>query len=113
MAVTDTSNLAPHLLKQSVTLGQRLARLRIARNVKQSDAALRAGISRNTVYRLEHGDPALTLGLILRYLDAIAPGMPLEAMYAEKDPALRALAARERRQRVRDLSAAERDELEF
>jgi transcriptional regulator with XRE-family HTH domain len=110
MKVTQASNLAPPLLEQSRHLGERLARLRIARGVKQTDAALRAGLSRNTVYRLEHGDPGLAIGQVLRYLEAIAPGTSLEALYAEKDPAL---AARERKSRVREMSAAERDELNF
>lgn len=45
-----------------------------------------------------------------RYLDAIAPGTSLEILYSEKDPAL---AARERKSRVREMSASERDELNF
>lgn len=113
MKVTQASSLAPQLLEQSKHLGALLARLRIARGVKQTDAALRAGLSRNTAYRLEHGDPGLAVGQVLRYLDAIAPGMSLEALYSEKDPSLAALAARERRLRVREMSASERDELNF
>lgn len=113
MKVTQASSLAPPLLEQSRHLGKLLARLRIARGVKQIDAALRAGLSRNTAYRLEHGDPGLAIGQVLRYLDAIAPGTSLEILYSEKDPALAALAARERKSRVREMSAAERDELNF
>lgn len=94
-------------------LGQLLGRLRIARKMKQSDAALRAGISRNTAYRLERGDPGLALGQVLRYLEAIAPGSTLVDLLSEKDPALVALASRERSKRVRDLTAAERQELDF
>ncbi|SEA18015.1 helix-turn-helix domain-containing protein [Paraburkholderia sartisoli] len=113
MKVTQASSLSPPLLEQSRHLGKLLARLRIARGVKQIDAALRAGLSRNTAYRLEHGDPGLAIGQVLRYLDAIAPGTSLEILYSEKDPALAALAARERKSRVREMSAAERDELNF
>ena len=50
---------------------------------------------------------------MLRYLDAIAPGSTLLDLLSESDPALAALAARERTQRVRDLSATEVDELDF
>ena len=113
MKVNQASALAAPLLEQSKRLGELLARLRIARGVKQTDAALRAGLSRNTVYRLEHGDPGLAIGQVLRYLEAIAPGTSLETLYLEKDPALAALAARERKPRVREMSAAERDELNF
>jgi transcriptional regulator with XRE-family HTH domain len=113
MKVTQSSSLTPQLLEQSKHLGTLLARLRIARGVKQTDAALRAGLSRNTVYRLEHGDPGLAVGQVLRYLDAIAPGASLETLFLEKDPALAALAARERRFRVREMSASEREALNF
>jgi hypothetical protein len=74
---------------------------------------LRAGISRNTAYRLEHGDPGLALGQVFRYLDAIAPGMTLAGLLSESDPALAALNLREKTRRVRDLSAAELAELDF
>ena len=115
---TEHENLAirrptPHLLDQATQIGRRLARLRLARGIKQTDAALRAGLSRNTAYRLERGDPGLAVGQVLRYLDAIAPGSTLLDLLSESDPALAALAARERTQRVRDLSATELDELDF
>ena len=113
MKIVQASILAPPLLKQSKRLGELLARLRVARGIKQTDAALRAGLSRNTVYRLEHGDPGLAIGQVLRYLDAIAPGTSLEILYSEKDPALAVLAARERKSRVREMSAIEREELNF
>lgn len=103
----------PHLLDQATQIGRRLARLRLARGIKQTDAALRAGLSRNTAYRLERGDPGLAVGQVLRYLDAIAPGSTLLDLLSESDPALAALAARERTQRVRDLSTTELDELDF
>jgi hypothetical protein len=85
----------------------------LARQVKQADAALRAGLSRNTAYRLEKGEPGIALGQVLRYLQAISPGSTLLDLLTEKDPALLALSAREKTQRVRDLSAAEREELDF
>jgi hypothetical protein len=85
----------------------------LARQVKQADAALRAGLSRNTAYRLEKGEPGIALGQVLRYLQAISPGSTLLDLLSEKDPALLALSAREKTQRVRDLSAAEREELDF
>jgi hypothetical protein len=85
----------------------------LARTVKQADAALRAGLSRNTAYRIEHGDPGLAMGQVLRYLDAIAPGSTLLDLLSESDPALTALRVREQRKRVRDLSAAELSELDF
>lgn len=94
-------------------LGRQLARLRQARQVKQADAALRAGMSRNTAYRLEKGDPGLAIGQILRYLDAIAPGASLADLLNATDPALAALQAREATQRVRGLSDQELKALDF
>lgn len=77
MKVSQSAVLPSHLLEQSRRIGHLLARLRLARRVKQADAALRAGLSRNTAYRIEQGDPGLAIGQVLRYLDAIAPGSTL------------------------------------
>lgn len=112
MAASSTL-LSVQQLETCARLGQQLARLRVARKVKQADAALRAGLSRNTVYRLEKGDAGVALGQVLRYLEAIAPGSTLLDLMTEQDPALVALAAREKTQRVRDMTAAELQELDF
>lgn len=113
MKVTQSTMLSPHQLEECARLGAQLARLRIARKVKQTDAALRAGLSRNTVYRLEKGEPGLALGQVLRYLEAIAPGSTLLDLLSEKDPALLSLSAREKTKRVRDMTTAELEELDF
>lgn len=94
-------------------MGELLARLRHARKMKQADAAVRAGLSRNTAYRLEQGDPGVAFGQILRYLQAIAPGATLVSLLTEADPALVVLRAREATQRVRDLTAEELKGLDF
>ena len=113
MKVTQSEMLSPRLLSDCAHLGSQLARLRIARKIKQTDAALRSGLSRNTVYRLEKGEPGVAFGQVLRYLEAIAPGCTLLELLSESDPALVSLGARERTRRVRDLSATELKELEF
>jgi len=113
MKVSQSALLSQRQLDECARLGQLLARLRMARKVKQADAALRAGLSRNTAYRLEKGDPGLALGQVLRYLEAVSPGSTLLDLLSEADPALVALDAREKTQRVRDLTAAEREELDF
>ena len=113
MKVNQSAVLSQRQRDECVRLGQQLARLRIARKVKQTDAALRAGLSRNTVYRLEKGDPGLALGQVLRYLEAIAPGSTLWQLLSESDPALLTLAAREQTRRVRGMTAADRKELDF
>jgi len=113
MKVTQSALLDSNRTGEARKLGAALARLRIARGVRQDQAALRAGVSRNTAYRLEKGDPGIAMGQILRYLDAIVPGKTLLDLLSETDPALAALSAKEQRRRVRDLSKRELDELDF
>jgi transcriptional regulator with XRE-family HTH domain len=113
MKVTQSSLLNPRLAAEAKKLGAAVARLRIARGMKQDQTALRAGLSRNTAYRLEKGDPGIAMGQILRYLDAIVPGKSLLELLSETDPALAALAAKEQRRRVRELSKRELAEIDF
>ncbi len=113
MKVNQSAVLSPRQLDECARLGLQLARLRIARKVQQTDAALRSGLSRNTVYRLEKGYPGLALGQVLRYLEAIAPGSTLLELLSENDPALLSLGAREKTKRARDMSATELKELDF
>jgi len=113
MKVTQAAVLTPNLASEARKLGAGVARLRIARGMKQDQAALRAGLSRNTAYRLEKGDPGVALGQILRYLDAIVPGKTLLDLLAESDPALATLSAQEQRRRARELSKRELKEIDF
>jgi transcriptional regulator with XRE-family HTH domain len=113
MKVTQSAVLNPTLTTEVKRLGAALARLRIARRMKQDQVALRAGLSRNTAYRLEKGDPGIALGQVLRYLDAIVPGKTLLDLLSETDPALAALGAQEQRRRARALTKHELDEIDF
>lgn len=113
MKITQSAVLSPSQAAEAKKLGAALARLRIARGVKQDQAALRAGLSRNTAYRMEKGDPGIAMGQILRYLDAVVPGKTLFELLSETDPALAALSAKEQRRRARDLSKRELSELDF
>lgn len=113
MKVTQSAMLPATLLEECAHLGALLARLRIARHIKQADAALRAGLSRNTAYRLEKGDPGIAIGQVFRYLQAIAPGSTLMDLLSEKEPALRGLSDKERTRRVRDLSPQELEKYDF
>jgi len=98
---------------QTKLIGERIARLRLARRIRQEDAAIRAAMSRPTARKIEQGDPGRTLGQVLRYLAAIAPGMTLMQLLEGNDPSLIALEASEKRQRVREMTAAERAKLDF
>lgn len=113
MKRNEQSLMTPARLDEARQLGEKLARLRTARRIRQSDAAIRAGISRSTAVLLEKGDLSRTQAQILRYLEAIAPGVSLLSLLKEDDPSLQALAAREATQRVRALSKAELERLNF
>lgn len=113
MKRNETPLLTPDRQHEAYAVGQKLARLRMARQWRQADAAARAGLSRTTAILIEQGDPGRTLAQILRYLEAIAPGLTLLNLLQETDPSLTALAARERTQRVRALSQIELKKLDF
>jgi transcriptional regulator with XRE-family HTH domain len=113
MKVAQSTMMSAVLAKEAENLGMLIARLRHARGVKQQEAALRAGISRNSAYRMERGDPGLAIGQILRYLEAIAPGKTLLELLSQTDPALITLGAQEKKRRVRDMTRAELDDLDF
>lgn len=113
MKVIQNHVIPSSRLAELAFIGERLARLRIARHITQSEAAVRAGLSRNTAYRLEKGDAGLAIGQVLRYLDAIAPGKSLLELLQADDPALLALEAGEKRKRTRGLSKAELSKLDF
>lgn len=100
-------------LAEAKELGAKLARLRVARKIRQEDAAARAGLARSTAALIEKGDPGRTQAQILRYLDAIAPSLSLLALLQESDPALKALLHAEATRRVRPLSSAGLKELDF
>ena len=113
MKYDESALLSPDLAKQAQQLGERLSRLRKARKLRQSDAATRAGMSRVTAGKVERGDPRQSLGQILRYLDAIAPGIDLLSLLQRTDPSLLALENAEATRRVRVMTPKQLNELDF
>jgi len=113
MRVPQGLALPSELAVEAEKIGARLARLRVARHITQTEAALRAGFSRNTAYRLEKGDPGIAIGQLLRYLNVIAPGKSLQSFFADSDSSIAALAERERKKRVRTLTKRELEDLNF
>ncbi len=105
--------MTPGRLSEVKALGSKLARLRVARKIRQIDAASRAGMARSTAALIEKGDPGRTLAQIFRYLEAIAPKLSLQALLLENDPSLKALMQLEATRRVRPLSSAELKKLDF
>ncbi len=113
MRIKQSAALSPELTQQAQHIGQLLTELRQARRMKQSEAALRAGISRASAVRVERGDAGTALGILLRYLGAIAPGLELRDLLEQNDPSLIALKEELRPKRVRDLTATELMKLNF
>jgi transcriptional regulator with XRE-family HTH domain len=109
----DSPLLLPARVMKARELGEKLARLRKARRLRQADAAVRAGLVRSTAALIEKGGLGRTQAQILRYLEAIAPGVTLLSLLQEADPSLAALSARELTRRVRPLGKTELDELDF
>ena len=113
MKYHESPLLSANRLGEAADIGTKLARLRTARKLRQLDVAVRAGLSRSTAALIEKGDPGRTVAQILRYLEAIAPGLSMLALLQESDPSLKALDHLEATQRVRPLSATELQKLDF
>jgi transcriptional regulator with XRE-family HTH domain len=113
MKYAEAPSLPVDLLAMSHEVGAKLSRLRKARRLRQSDVALRAGVSRSTAVLLEAGDPGRTLSQVLRYLHAISPGSTLLDLLQDADPALVTLRQSEETKRVRKLSGKALEELDF
>ena len=113
MKIDQNAATSEDLRGQLQDVGSRLSRLRLARGIRQEEAAIRAGISRRTVVAIEKGTPSVAIGQILRLLDAIAPGKTLSSLFTETDPSVIALAQSEQRRRARTVSANRLKELDF
>jgi len=113
MRVDQQLALSSKQLNESTSLAEQLVNLRLARRVRQGEAAIRAGLSRTTAQRIEKGDPGVAIGALLRYLDAIAPGMTLLQLLNGNDPSIVAMERRSRPQRVRVLNTSEMKALDF
>lgn len=84
----ETPLLSPARVTEARELGAKLARLRKARRLRQADAAARAGMARSTAALIEKGDLSRTQAQILRYLEAIAPGLTLLGLLQVSAPSL-------------------------
>jgi len=72
--------LSPALSKLSRSLGQRLQLARCRRELSTTVFAERVGISRNTLKRLEDGDPNVSLGTYLRALRVLGLDADIDAV---------------------------------
>ncbi len=91
-------------------LGDRLARVRLSRNISQEVLAAKAGLTRRTLSRLETGQGA-TLDTLVRVLRGLGLENHLEALLPNPgiQPAQRITGKGHERQRARP-TAADKDE---
>ena len=113
MKRTQQDLLPSDLSRQLSDLGYVLAQSRIARKIPQSEAAVRANISRNTVSRIENGDAGVAIGQILRYLSVVRPGATLADVMGKEDLVVLAVQRIRRPQRARSLSDKALEEYDF
>lgn len=66
-------------------LGERLRLARKRRRLPMQAVATRAGISRQTLYNVENGDPSVTLGTYVRVLAVLGLERDIEQLAAD-DP---------------------------
>lgn len=75
-------------------LGDRLRAARKRRRFAVNTVATRAGVSRQTLYNVENGDPSVTLGTLLRVLAVLGLDAGLDQLAAD-DPVGRQLQDRQ------------------
>jgi transcriptional regulator with XRE-family HTH domain len=63
--------LLPRLSRLIAGLGENLRKARLRRAFSAETVAQRAGITRKTLHRVEQGDPAVSLGIYARVLQAL------------------------------------------
>jgi transcriptional regulator with XRE-family HTH domain len=77
-------------------LGERVARQRLARNLRQTELARDAGVSRSALQRLEGGAP-VTVGVLIRVLKSLGLAQNFEALLPAAEPEPRVSAGRRSR----------------
>jgi transcriptional regulator with XRE-family HTH domain len=66
--MAKTHALLPAQQKTLARLSENIKFARLRRDISTTQAAERAGISRTTLYKVENGDPAVTIGVYLKVL---------------------------------------------
>lgn len=103
MKVSQKTRVTESTVDTLARLGLHLREFRLAKRMTHEQAALEAGFSRQTLSRIERGDPSVAIGQVMRYLEVV---QAQAVMQLPKDVDLAAP-----RKRVR-LSTAERNPLE-
>src|SRR2546430_1370848 len=67
----STPSILPRLARLISGAGENIKKARLRRAFSSETVAERAGITRKTLYRVERGDPAVSLGVYARVLQAL------------------------------------------
>lgn len=73
----------PSESRQLSSFGERLRLARKRRKLSTAIIASRTGVSRTTVYKVEAGDPSVTLGTYLRVLSALGLDSDISLLAAD------------------------------
>jgi HTH-type transcriptional regulator / antitoxin HipB len=84
-------------LRSAADLGEFLRAVRIASNLRQSDAAALCGVSAPFLIALEHGKPTVRLDAVLKVCAGLGVSVELEAPVALSERAPRSLKHRPKR----------------
>jgi transcriptional regulator with XRE-family HTH domain len=78
-----TRPVFPRQRRQAEALGERLALARLRRQVPQTEMAERMGIARQTLIKLEAGDPSVGLSVLRRALDVLGLSGDIDGLAAD------------------------------
>lgn len=73
-----TPPILPRLQRELTGLGERLRQARLRRAYTIENIAQRVGVTRKTLSRVEQGDPAVSLGVYARVLQALGLDADIE-----------------------------------
>lgn len=76
----NTPALLPRLKRELTALGERLRQARLRRAYTIENIAQRVGVTRKTLSRVEQGDPAVSLGVYARVLQALGLDEDIESI---------------------------------
>ncbi|MDO4681658.1 MAG: helix-turn-helix transcriptional regulator [Lautropia sp.] len=81
----STLSAFPSALKQLAALGERLRLARLRRKLGSGQFAERVGVSRETLRRMEKGDPTIAIGTWVRALRVLGLEADLDAVAADDE----------------------------
>ncbi|MBF0229020.1 MAG: helix-turn-helix transcriptional regulator [Desulfamplus sp.] len=95
-----------NIIEQNILkkLGKRLKQARLERNDPQKEFAFRIGISIPTLYKMEHGDPSISIGVWVKALSILGRHDELDRLISPKESLFEQYEAekkRRKRQRAR------------